>query len=316
MKTLVLVVAVSAVLAAYYAYNVSEDQMLESGFQTFINTYEKSYGSVEEYNFRFEAYKSNLNKIAEENRKNPQAHFAINQFGDFTDADMKKLLGYRGGKTNQPTKFTPTDVTPADWSHLWKNTVKNQGICGSCWTFSATAVFEARHAIKNGYTTEIKTFYSEQELIDCIKTKDSQGCNGGIATDAYEFLNHHQFCSQELYPYQGIDGTCQLDKCAAGPNDDGRTDLPSGDVNAVLTELTNGPVAVAVDATRWAFYTSGIVTDCDNELNHGVTLTKTDGSNFVQIRNSWGPAWGESGNIRLGINNVCGFADSATVPKF
>jgi C1A family cysteine protease len=52
--------------------------------------------------------------------------------------------------------------------------IKQQGECGSCWTYSAVAVVESYLLIKGKGTTDL----SEQQLVDCQK-KQSYGCDGG-----------------------------------------------------------------------------------------------------------------------------------------
>lgn len=315
MKSLVIAAALIALTVGYASYSSYSDHQFEAGFNNFITTYNKNYGSVEEYSFRLETYKYNLMKIQKLNSLNPNAHFEINQFGDFTEEETKNLMGFNGQQISTVDHIPTFGVAPVDWSSMWKKT-KNQGICGASWAFSSTAVFEARHALKNLYKT-VQTYYSEQELIDCAQTKESRGCSGGTIVDAYEFLNHHQFCSEDIYPFKGVDDTWKVELCKAGPNTSGRKDITAGDENAVLAELANGPITVVVDATTWIFYKSGIISDCDNQLNHIVTLTKTDGESFVQLRNSWGSSWGENGSVRLKINgNTCGYANIASVPIF
>ena len=70
------------------------------------------------------------------------------------------------------------DVSALPASVDWRtkgavNPVKNQGQCGSCWAFSATAAVEGAYAIKTGNLLSL----SEQQLVDC--DTQSQGCNGG-----------------------------------------------------------------------------------------------------------------------------------------
>ena len=73
-----------------------------------------------------------------------------------------------------------------DWR--WHNAVtavKDQGSCGSCWTFGACAALEGAHAIK---TNQLLTF-SEQFFLDCVpvETYECEGCNGGWAAACYDW---------------------------------------------------------------------------------------------------------------------------------
>lgn len=158
--------------------------------------------------------------------------------------------------------------------------------------------------------------FAEQQLVDC--DPNSAGCDGGWMDYAFEYLKTHGFCTESQYPYTALDGTCKDSKCSDGPKDKGHRDIPARNERALLMELVNGPVSVAVDASDWSFYSEGIITSCETSLNHGVTLVA---SNFigkwVKIRNSWGPNWGEQGYIRLAINqDTCGYADAASIPIF
>lgn len=65
--------------------------------------------------------------------------------------------------------------------------VKNQEKCGSCWTFSTTGCLESHLAIKTGNMTLL----SEQNLIDCASKFDNHGCNGGLPSHAFEYVQYN-----------------------------------------------------------------------------------------------------------------------------
>ncbi len=88
-------------------------------------------------------------------------------------------------------------------------------------------------------------------------------------------------------------------------------------ISGLKTLLIKGPVAVAVDATNWSSYSTGIFNACSStpQLNHGVVAVGYDASNNWIIRNSWGTYWGESGYIRLAAGNTCGVLNNVVVPN-
>lgn len=54
--------------------------------------------------------------------------------------------------------------------------VKDQGVCGSCWTFSTTGALEAAWTQKTGASVSL----SEQQLVDCAGEFNNYGCMGGL----------------------------------------------------------------------------------------------------------------------------------------
>jgi cathepsin L len=74
-----------------------------------------------------------------------------------------------------------------------------------------------------------------------------------------------------------------------------------------------GPVSVAVDASNWSSYKTGVFDKCGTGLNHGV-LAVGYTSDYWVIKNSWGSRWGEDGFMRLAKGNTCGILLVASYP--
>jgi len=172
MKAAFTIAAVGAVALVCFFLASSPSSVTESEFTTFMEIFGVGYSSEAEYNFRLGVFEANLQTIAELNAKVPSATFAVNKFADRTPAELNQLMAFKQPEHAQPAPQSLSQGrlmgTSVDWSGLWTET-KNQGRCGSCWAFSATATFEARFALKAGQQT-VTELFSEQELVDCVST--------------------------------------------------------------------------------------------------------------------------------------------------
>jgi C1A family cysteine protease len=74
------------------------------------------------------------------------------------------------------------------------------------------------------------------------------------------------------------------------------------------------PVSVAVDATNWKNYVSGIFSDCATQLNHAVLAVGYASDHYV-VKNSWTTSWGENGYIKLQRANTCGVHNTMVIPQ-
>jgi len=83
----------------------------------FVSKEGKSYGTKEEFQFRSDVFKNNLEKIVKENSKNDNSfHVAINKFADWTPAEYKRLLGYKAGPSGPVVELSTENLGDAiDW---------------------------------------------------------------------------------------------------------------------------------------------------------------------------------------------------------
>ncbi len=86
------------------------------------------------------------------------------------------------------------------------SSVKNQGTCGSCWTFSTAGNIESQAYLKTKRFVE----YSEQQLIDCDKS--NFGCSGGWPYMAIDWLsNNGGLMTIQDYPLRSnYSGPCKF----------------------------------------------------------------------------------------------------------
>jgi len=76
-----------------------------------------------------------------------------------------------------------------------------------------------------------------------------------------------------------------------------------------------GPTSVAIEADETPFqqYTEGILSQgCGAKLDHGVLAVgwgNDEGQDYIIVKNSWGPTWGDKGFIKIASESgagVCG----------
>ncbi|XP_058070526.1 cysteine protease XCP1-like [Magnolia sinica] len=309
---------------------MSNDRLIDL-FESWLSKHGKTYESIEEKLHRFEVFKDNLKHIDETNKKVSSYWLGLNEFADMSHEEFKaKYFGLKPDLSNRRDSsdeaFRYRDAGNLPKSVDWRKkgavaNVKDQGQCGSCWAFSTVAAVEGINQIVTGNLTSL----SEQELIDCDTTFNN-GCNGGLMDYAFSYIiSTGGLHTENDYPYLMEEGTCEDKKALKVVTISGYEDVPQNNEQSLLKALAHQPVSIAIEAAGrdFQFYSGGVFDGhCGTDLDHGVAAVgygTSKGLDYIIVKNSWGPKWGERGYIRMKRNigkpeGICGIYKMASYP--
>jgi len=298
-----------------------------SQFLSFKSKFSKTYLNDEEELHRLQVFKDNLEKIYDHNNNSGSTYkMGINQFSDLTEDEFVSLHlgGYKrtpihtGSGQQAPATYSTKDLPESvDWREKGAMTpVKDQGACGSCWAFTVTEIIEAYLQIGTGELHEL----SAQQVTSCTPNPSqcggTGGCKGAVVQLGYSYLQLFGHVSESAYPYVSGETQATEDCLYAEMEGDfwavagitGYNNLPSNNQEAAMQHLANvGPLGIALDASKFHMYESGVFDGCPFDenisINHGVVLvgygTDPELGDYWLIRNSWSESYGEEGYIRV-----------------
>jgi len=259
------------------------------------------------------------------------------------------------------SEISPADIDALPASFDWRNhdgsnwvtPVRDQGICGSCWSFSAVGVTEAIYNI-NYNDPDLDLDLSEQFLdSDChTSIYGYQNCCGGWNDIALEYIRDSGIPDEGCMSYVdgsssgcSCNGSCNSD-CTYRTGDDCSdttcsfpdrcTDWASrltqisttgyvGSGSATIKQalIDYGPLGVSFGSgSDYGGSWDGDIYRCtiDTGTNHSVVLVGyDDAGGYWILKNSWGISFGDNGYFKLGygecyIEQYVYYADVDYVP--
>jgi len=308
-------IRLTATRTAFYYTDLEDDAIVEL-FSQFKSNFSKSYSDDDEEsmrynNFRDFLYLIDIRNYNEYNNGSWTCTHGITKFADLSEDEFKtKYLGYVSNNTinttNSDNNMTVVSVpiykgdkTIVDWSDKYTTPVKDQGYCGSCWAFSAAEQIES-DSIRTGLLTT-DDLLSPEQIVQCDSV--DAGCNGGDTQNAFNYVNVVGGLEYEDdYPYTSYydkTGTCDSDSSKYVVTVDEYYSIEDED-SMISYTLSTGPISVCLAASTWSSYVSGIVSACDDNVDHCVQAVgiNTEEGYWI-VRNSWGTDWGNDGYIYL-----------------
>ena len=317
-------------------------------FTNWLSQFKINISGIIEFEYIFNNWLENDKLISYINSKNLTYTLGHNAFSGMNSKDFTNYLGYTINKNINNNEIISNEIISneiidnlpkiIDWREKGVVTnIKNQMNCGSCWAFSAIATVESAIAIKTGNLYEL----SEQQLVSCAGIKYGNfGCNGGMYTGAWSYLETTNPCTESSYPYtsgifNNIYNTSDVQLSCNKKCDYINYKVsnyvivkPNSNSN-LLNALSIGPVSIAIEADTKTFqlYKSGIYTDyvgCNSNskknginsepnIDHAVVLVGYNmNEQYYILRNSWDTTWGENGYMYIkygseyGLYGICG----------
>jgi len=311
-------------LLFFVAFAISpEYEELKVLWNSWKVTHGKTY-TVSEDAARLGIFMDNYHKVKKFNAEHEDTKLALNKFADLTSAEFKyKNSGcafYQPKPVGHTMPYHLRYPSSVDWRNEGVVTpIKNQGQCGSCWTFSTTGVLEGFHAIQTGTLLS----FSEQQIVDCASSAGS-GCGGGWPYLALEYTASEGLEQESEYPYTAEDGTCEYDASLVTQTNSGYSLVATDSVDALKTSISSMPTSILIEADQDVFqlYSSGIISSgCGASLDHAVLAVGYAPGYFI-VKNSWGTDWGQAGYVYIsddGTQNsgagVCGILSQPVVPN-
>jgi hypothetical protein len=290
---------------------VAEEMKELEDFENFVESFDKTYENALEYQYRLSVFLKNLKVIEKLNEASPGV-YGVGPFADLTEEEFN-MERTCGGEWEESNFTKSVRIDDSDWRAKGAVTsVKDQGRCGSCWAFSATAQIEGEAFIKGKPLIDLAV----QEIVSC--DKKSSGCSGGDPATGFDYVKQiGGIQDQKSYPYTsggGSTGNCKVDKSKFVVQLSGKQTVSGGE-SGLGKALGTHPVSICHQTGGWQHYSGGVMTSCSSGGGHcTLAVGYASSGDYWIIKNSWAEKWGNKGYLYLKQGkNLCGITNHMSV---
>ncbi|MGA2026726.1 MAG: C1 family peptidase, partial [Syntrophobacteraceae bacterium] len=219
-----------------------------------------------------------------------------------------------GGPTKTPPATLDYNVPAAGNTYGYVTPIRDQGNCGSCWAFAATAALESQYLMSTngaGWSTLYPNGLSTQILLSC---STAGNCSmGGYIDQASQYIQSTGLPPYSCYPYTelnwngGPDTPCANAACTFWQSQtysikgweyvSPQTAPTAADLELALT--TYGPLVTTMNVySDFDYYSGGVYSYTKGATYEGAHAIEIIGYNHASqyfiVKNSWGAGWGTS----------------------
>lgn len=223
--------------------------------------------------------------------------------------------GLLGGGAEYPAEFS-WRTPPKGYGNVVGKVHDQDDVCASCWAFVTVDSIASRIAVVN--KGEDSPELSVKQLMACDGV--DHGCATGNMYTAYEWIGTNRGISTRADYDAASPGSREDDpdaQCVASVpkkyNTPAMCDLAQigGEEPLYRALYERGPVAVGINANQLQAYGSGVIMldDCHplgrgiEAINHAALVVgwgeTSDGVKYWELKNSYGPDWGEQGFFKI-----------------
>ena len=291
----------------------STDLTISQNFDAWLERHSRPYtveSDATEYNRRLAIFATNLNIVRRHNAAYERGYtsYAMSvdgPFADLTDDEFSTLYlmeGQNCSATHTSSGPVPDDESSDNNLNLpkamdWRTQgvitpIKNQGHCGSCWTFSTSGTLEAHYCITHNKDCTHWKGLAEQQLVDCAGDFNNHGCSGGLPSQAFEYIHYNGgMALEESYKCKAKDGVChEIDRRDIGAKVRGVHNISTGDEDGIVRAVAkHGPVAVAFDVSPdFRLYSHGVYDSFNSTTNQTMCLKDPQHVNHAVVAVGYG----------------------------